>query len=311
MPPAMPFAFVSTSSELPTPAPVIGGCRIVRHIARGDFGALYLAEDEATGAAVALKMVRLADADASHRFRSETRAVAALDHPGIVRCLRFGDAHSQGWIVLDWLPGADLRRYAEPQRLLPRPVVLEMAARIADALAHAHDRGVVHRDLKPANVRCDLGAGRVTLTDFGSAWLADAQRTRSGLIVGTPQYMAPEQLAGSQADPRSDLYALGVVLYELLTGTLPFSGDSIGELLRRIAHEPPPDPRRLCPDLPPLLVDVLGRLLAKPAVQRHSGGDRLAIELRTIARGLRPRPGPPLIGPLGRSDPRHNDCRLL
>jgi eukaryotic-like serine/threonine-protein kinase len=304
----MSSALVPTLSEFPPQAPVIGGCRIVRHIARGVFGALYLAEDQATGAAVALKTVRLADADASQRFRSETRAVAALDHPDIVRCQRFGDAHRQGWIVLDWLPGADLRRYAEPQRLLPRPVVLEIAARIADALAHAHERGVVHRDLKPANVRCDLGAGRITLTDFGSAWLADAQRTRSGLIVGTPQYMAPEQLAGSQADPRSDLYALGVLLYELLTGALPFGGDSIGELLRRIAHEPAPDPRRVCSDLPPLLVEVLARLLAKPAVQRHTDGHRLAIELRTIARGLRPRPHPRLIGPLGLGDPRHNRC---
>jgi eukaryotic-like serine/threonine-protein kinase len=311
MSPAMSFAPVSTLSELPLSAPVIGGCRIVRHIARSDCCALYLAECQATGAAVALKMVRLADSDASLRFRSESRAVAALDHPGIVRCLRFGDAHSQGWLVLDWLPGTDLRRYAQPQRLLPQPVVLEIAARIADALAHAHDRGVVHRDLKPANVRCDLGAGRVTLTDFGSAWLADAQRTRSGLIVGTPQYMAPEQLAGAQADRRGDLYALGVVLYELLTGTLPFSGESIGELLRRIAHEPVPDPRQRCPDLPPLLVDVLTRLLAKQASQRHTDGHRLAIELRTIARGLRPRSDPPFVGPSGPGDPRHNDCRLL
>jgi eukaryotic-like serine/threonine-protein kinase len=294
---------------LPLQAPVIGGCRIVRHIARGDFGALYLAEDQATGAAVALKTVRLADADASQRFRSESGAVAALDHPAIVRCLRFGDdAQRQGWLVLDWLPGTDLRRYAEPQRLLPQPVVLEIAARIADALAHAHERGVVHRDLKPANVRCDLGAGRITLTDFGSAWLADAQRTRSGLIVGTPQYMAPEQLAGSQADPRSDLYALGVMLYELLTGTLPFGGDSIGELLRRIAHEPIPDPRRLCPGLPSLLVDVLARLLAKQALQRHTSGHRLAIELRTIARRLRPGRDPRFIGCLGPGDPRHNHC---
>jgi eukaryotic-like serine/threonine-protein kinase len=307
MPPAMSSASVPTSSELPPQAPLIGGCRIVRHITRGHFGALYLAEDQATGAAVALKTVRLADADAGQRFRSESRAVAALDHPGIVRCLRFGDTHSQGWLVLDWLPGTDLRRYAEPQRLLPYPVVLEIAARIADALAHAHERGVVHRDLKPANVRCDLAAGRVTLTDFGSAWLADMQRTRSGLIVGTPQYMAPEQLAGSRADPRSDLYALGVLLYELLTGALPFSGDSIGDLLQRIAHEPAPDPRRLSAGLPLLLVDVLQRLLAKPAVQRHTDGHRLAIELRTIARGLQPRSIPRFISGLGLGDPRHND----
>jgi eukaryotic-like serine/threonine-protein kinase len=309
MSPAMSSAHVPTFLAPSPPAPVIGGCRLVREVARGDLAALYLAEDEATGARVALKTLKLAGAEATHRFRRETRAVAALDHPDIVRCQRFGDdARGQGWIVLDWLPGADLRRYAQPQRLLPQPVVLEIAARIADALAHAHEHGVVHRDLKPANVRCDLGAGRITLTDFGSAWLADTQRTRSGMIVGTPHYMAPEQLAGSQADPRSDLYALGVLLYELLTGALPFGGDSIGELLRRIAHDPVPDPRHACPELPPLLVDVLARLLAKPAAQRHTHGYRLAIELRTIARGLRPGSAAQLIAPLRAGDPRHNRC---
>lgn len=279
-------------SVLPAPASpaavhadrFIGGHAIVREVARGSFGAMHLATDAATGLPVALKTVRLADAASRDRFLREARACAKLAHPGIVDLRSFGEESGFGWIAMEWLPGYDLAHYTRPARLLPEPLALNVAACMADALAHAHDAGVIHRDLKPANVRLHLPLGIVKLTDFGCAWLADAERTRSGQIIGTPLYMAPEQLVGSRTDGRVDLYALGVVLFQMLTGATPFSGDSVGRVLAAIADEAAPDLRERRPDCPPLLAEVVARLLAKRPEDRQPDGRRLALELRTIAR---------------------------
>ncbi|MDH4052724.1 MAG: serine/threonine protein kinase, partial [Rubrivivax sp.] len=185
--------------------------------------------------------------------------------------------------VMDLLHGCDLVRYTRPGRLLPEPVVLRLAERIARALAHAHARGVVHRDLKPANVMVDWAADRVTLTDFGLARLADAERTRTGLVLGSPVYMAPELLAGEAASARSDQYALGVLLYQLLTGELPFDALQLGELLRQVAQQAPLPLQAHRPDLPSDLLAplqaLIGELLAKRAADRPTDGDALAARL--------------------------------
>ena len=148
------------------------------------------------------------------------------------------------------------------------------------ALDLAHRSGIVHRDIKPSNILFDPTTGTVKVTDFGSARVADTAATRSGVMLGTPAYMAPEQLAGADATAQCDLYALGVLLFELLIGRRPFEADSMGDLLARIAHQTPPRVRMLRPELPPLLDDIVARLLAKSPGLRQESAHQVALELR-------------------------------
>lgn len=273
------------------PGQRFAGCIIDRRLGSGATASVFAAFDDAAGQWHALKVfARTAgvdpelQAEASARFDTETRLAQRLQHPGIARLVRAGRQSGLDWLLMELLPGTDLRRYTAPSRLLPEAVVLDIGARLAEALAHAHAAGIVHRDLKPANVMVDWRSDRVVLTDFGLARAADAAQTRTGLVLGTPGYMAPEILAGAAPSPASDLYALGVLLYELLTGHRPFEADALGELLRRVATEPAPDLRLRRPDLAPALAALVAALLAKAPAQRPAGAPAVA----TALAGLRP-----------------------
>ena len=259
-------------------------------IARNDRATIYRAVETATGRAVALKTVRIGPAAGSdrelwrERFMREAAAAAMLRHEHVVR-VHAGGVQGEGdaltgWLAMEWVHGTDMSRYATAARLLPEGVVLGIAQRVALALDFAHRAGVVHRDVKPSNVLFDPTTGTVKMTDFGSARVADTVATRSGLIVGTPAYMAPELIAGEPATPQCDLYSLGVTLFELLVGRRPFEASSMGDLLARITHESPPRLRSLRPELPPLLDDVVARLLAKTPAMRQASAREVAIELR-------------------------------
>jgi serine/threonine-protein kinase len=278
------------SSGVGAPARRVGPFSLDALIGRGAAGEVHLATETASGARVALKLVRLdeaaPDADLHRRFVAEAAAAQRLVHPDIVRVFGAGVADGLGWIAMEPLAGCDLVRYTRAARLLPEPVVLHVGARVARALAHAHALGVVHRDVKPANVMVDWTADRVVLTDFGIARLADAQRTRTGLVLGTPAYMAPEQLGGATADATGDVYALGVMLFELLTGRRPHEAASLGELLRQVAQQPAPDLRQLRPELPPALAALVAAALAKRPGERPAGAAALADALETIAATL-------------------------
>jgi len=218
------------------------------------------------------------------RFLREAQAAARLGHECIVAVYAGGvqgegDA-STGWLAMEWAHGADLSGHATRDRLLPEAVVVGICQRVALALAEAHQGGIVHRDIKPANVMFDPATGLVKVTDFGSSRVIDTEATRSGVMLGTPAYMAPEQLTGAAATPQADLYALGVLLFELLTGRRPFDADSMGELLASIARETPPRLRALRPELPPLLDDIVARLLAKEPGQRQESAGQVALALR-------------------------------
>ena len=276
------------------------GLRIERVLARGAIGSLYLGVEEATGTPLAVKVLPLAapnspgDGLTREAFEREARTAIALRHPGIVVVHGVATLPGLGCIVMELLAGADLSRYTRPGRLLPEPLALEIAAHIAEALAYAHRQGVVHRDVKPANVMFDPASGSVKLTDFGLARTADAQATRSGMLLGAPAYMAPELRAGARADAASDLYALGVLLFELLTGRLPFEGDSMGALLRAIASQAPLTVRALRPDLPAMQAAVLDAalapVLARSPAERERDGDAWASELRQVRQSVfRPR----------------------
>jgi serine/threonine protein kinase len=268
------------------PGTLLGGYRIERLIGRGAMGAVYLAVDPRTDAPLALKTLALAQEfdEAEHdaaraRFLQEAAAASRLQHPDIVTLYGAGEDRGIAYLAMEALAGADLSRYTRPSRLLPEPVVLRIVARVAEALAYAHRQGVVHRDVKPANVMVDLPAHQVKVTDFGIARCTDAARTRTGLIIGTPAYMAPEQLAGDAPDAASDLYALGVMLFQLLTGRLPYEGESMGRLLQAIAKQAPPALRELRPSLPPALEPLVRRLLAKNARERWRDGQEVAAAL--------------------------------
>lgn len=266
-----------------------GPYRLLRPIGRGSMGTVHLAVDQRDGRPVALKAMSLGsdvtDAELAHlrqRFLGEVEAARRLSHPDIVNVYEAGETAGSAWLAMELLRGCDLGRYTHMSRLLPEPLVLQLTERLARALAHAHAQGVVHRDIKPGNVMLDLPTGQLKLTDFGVAGLADMSRTRTGIVLGTPFYMAPEQLAGAGADARSDLYALGVLLFQLLTGRLPHEQSSLGELLRAVASEPAPDVRTLRPALAPDLAELVARTLHKQPADRPADALALAQALSAL-----------------------------
>lgn len=269
-----------------TPGQRFGGVHIERLLARGSTAHLYLATAEDTGVPLAVKATPLLN-ETRAAFEQQARQAMALTHPGIVKVYGVASGPGLGCTVMELLPGADLSRYTRAGRLLPERLALEIAARVAEALAHAHRQGMVHRDVKPANVMFDSASLRVVLTDFGLARAHDAEATRSGLLLGSPAYMAPELLAGARADAGSDLYALGVLLYELLTGRLPYEGDSMGALLRAVAAGRPRSVGSVRADLAAPAVAALDAALAQVwhpvAAERCADGNTWAATLRTLA----------------------------
>ena len=277
----------------PTPLPLLGPYRPDRALGKGASATVYLAQDERDARWVALKVLTpgweppAADHGETHaRFAGEAAIVQRVQHPDIVTVLDTGETGGKLWLAMELAPGCGLDRYAQPQRLLPARLALGIAARVAGALAHAHALGVIHRDIKPSNVLVDLATSSVKVTDFGTARLLEGRRTRTGLMLGTPAYMAPELLAGAPADARSDLYSLGVMLFELLAGQRPHDAASMGELLRQIANQAPPDLQALRPTLPRGLVELVNSLLAKQPSRRPASGQVVATGLLTWVEAL-------------------------
>lgn len=266
---------------------------IDRELGRGAMGAVYLAHDPQRAAPVALKTLALQRefdgpelAEARVRFFREAELAGRLDHPGIVRIFDVGESDGLAYMAMELVHGVDLATHAVPGRLLPVVSVLQIVANVAEALAYAHTRGVTHRDIKPANIMVDFNTQAVKIMDFGIARIADATRTRTGMVLGTPSFMSPEQLAGQRLDGRSDLYSLGVTLFQLLTGRLPFAHDSMAALMRAIANEPAPDVRSLRPELPELVANAVALAMEKRPEVRYPDGQQMAADLRALARHL-------------------------
>ncbi|MBS0437220.1 MAG: serine/threonine protein kinase [Proteobacteria bacterium] len=324
-PAAAPPAVAVPPRDEATPArpATLGRYRIESEIGRGSMGAVYLGRDPQIGRQVAIKTLALgrefgADklVEARERFFREAETAGRLQHPDIVTIFDAGEAGELAWIAMEYVKGGDLQRFTVPGRLLPVPQALEIVARVAEALSYAHSRGVVHRDIKPANVMVDTEGSSVKVMDFGVARVDDASRTRTGIVLGTPSFMSPEQMSGRRTDGRSDLYSLGVMLFQLLTGTLPFEGGSMAELMRRIVNEPAPDVRALRPELPQALADVVALALEKRPEVRYADGVQMAQDLRAVAAAMLA-PAPPQAVQedafektvtFARIEPRHNSA---
>ena len=271
--------------------PRLGRYEIEKELGKGAMGTVYLGRDPKINRTVAIKTMALAQefaeeelADVRDRFFREAETAGRLTHPNIVAIYDAGEEHDLAFIAMELIPGGeDLSDYCAPDKLLPVPDVLRAIADAADALDYAHQQSVVHRDIKPANLMYLSQRKQVKLADFGIARLTDASKTKTGMILGTPSYMSPEQVQGKKVDGRSDLFSLCTTLYQLLTGAVPFKGDSMASLMFQIASAEPAPASLRRPDLPPAIDAILKRGMAKDPATRFQRGSELAAALRALA----------------------------
>ena len=263
----------------------IGRYEVVALLGEGAMSRVYRAHDPDIGRTVAIKVLReelLGDTAYVARFLREARSAGALVHPNIVTVFDVGEVDGTPYIAMECVEGEPLSKRLRTGRRFAAREAVSIAQQIADALDFAHRNGVVHRDIKPSNVLFTAESGRVKLVDFGIAHIEasdDAERTRTGAIIGTPRYMSPEQAAGGEVGPLSDLFSLGVILYEMLGGKCPFDARNTAALLLQITTKDPQPIRKLAPEAPVGTARIVGRLLNKEPGRRFQSGGHLASAL--------------------------------
>jgi eukaryotic-like serine/threonine-protein kinase len=265
-----------------------GRYRIVRKLGTGGMANVYLAEDEVLGRRVAIKILddrHAGDDQFIERFRREAKNAASLSHPNIVSIYDRGEAEGTYYIAMEYLDGRSLKELIVARGPAPIHVAVDYARQILAAIRFAHRHGIVHRDIKPHNVLVD-GEGRLKVTDFGIARAGTSQMTEAGSIIGTAQYLSPEQAKGAPVDQTSDLYSVGVVLYELLTGAVPFSGDTPVEIAMKHLSSVPEPPSSKRAEIPRDLDLVVLRALAKDPSERYHSAEEMDADLKRISRGV-------------------------
>src|SRR6266511_203040 len=265
-----------------------GRYRIVRKLGTGGMANVYLAEDEVLGRRVAIKILNdrhAGDDQFVERFRREAKNAASLSHPNIVSIYDRGEAEGPYYIAMEYLDGRSLKELIVARGPAPIHLAVDYARQILAALRFAHRHGIVHRDIKPHNVLVD-GEGRLKVTDFGIARAGASQMTEVGSIIGTAQYLSPEQAKGAPVDQTSDLYSVGIVLYELLTGKVPFTGDSPVEIAMKHISAMPEPPSALRDDVPADLDKIILRALAKTPEERYPSAEEMDRDLGRVAQGV-------------------------
>jgi CHASE2 domain-containing sensor protein/tRNA A-37 threonylcarbamoyl transferase component Bud32 len=271
--------------------PMLGRYEIDKELGRGAMGVVYRGTDPRINRTVAIKTMALAQefeeselAEVKERFFREAEAAGRLNHPNVVTIYDTGEEHDLAWIAMELLTGHDLVRYTRPDNLLPIQKVISIVARAAEGLDYAHANNVVHRDIKPANIMYDPETDAVKIADFGIARVSNSGKTKTGMVVGTPSFMSPEQVTGRKdLDGRTDIFSLGVVLYQLVTLELPWDGEQATQIMYKIATEPYPDPLEIRPDLKktcPWVSIVIKRALEKDRDKRYQTGAQMAKDLR-------------------------------
>jgi serine/threonine-protein kinase len=267
------------------PAHKFGRYEVIEEIGKGAMGVVYRAHDPLLDRTVAVKTINMdlaqeEQAEYEARFYQEARAAGGLNHPNIVTVYDIGKSGNTAYMAMEFLDGSELRALLADRKPLPLAQALDIAAQIAAGLAYAHERGIVHRDIKPANIMITR-SGIVKITDFGIARMRSASvRTQTGVVLGSPRYLSPEQVVGKRADARSDLFALGVILYEMATGRAPFAGEDVSSIMFQILNFVPPAPGSFVPGVPQMFDFIVAKALAKSPDERYASAAELARDLR-------------------------------
>ncbi|MDQ6979932.1 MAG: protein kinase [Ghiorsea sp.] len=284
------FSTITSLLSQGSEKPMLGRFVLERELGRGAMGAVYLGRDPKIDRVVAVKTLALAEEfestevkEVEQRFFHEASAAGRLNHPNIVTIYDAAEDHDLAYIAMEYIEGKSLSDFAQKDTLLPVPMVLNIIAKIADALDYAGKKEIVHRDIKPANIMYHEESGTVKVTDFGIARIASSGRTKTGMILGTPSFMSPEQMNGQHVDSRSDIFSLGVTMYVLLTGVKPFQGDSLAAISYKIVNDKHPDILMVRSDLPTCVKAIINKALHKEPDKRYqTGGTMRRALLRCI-----------------------------
>ena len=280
----------------------IGRYEILAEIGKGAMGVVYRANDPLLNRTVAIKTINMSSdpeevAEYEARFYQEAKAAGGLNHPNIVTIHDIGKSGNVVYMAMEYLEGEELRELMKPGEALPVARAVGIAADMAEGLGYAHQHGVVHRDIKPANIMI-LKSGPAKITDFGIARMRSAEvRTQTGVVLGSPRYMSPEQVAGKRAEPRSDIFSLGVIFYEMLTGKAAFTGDDITSVMYQILNVVPPPPSSVNPAVPQVLDFIVAKALAKTSEDRYQDATDLARDLHESAKSIPAAPPPAAVRP--------------
>jgi CHASE2 domain-containing sensor protein/tRNA A-37 threonylcarbamoyl transferase component Bud32 len=269
--------------------PTVGRYEILMELGKGAMGTVYKARDPKINRLLAIKTIRFSDEfeenqleEIKERFFREAELAGKLSHPGVVAIYDVGDDYDLTYMAMEFLEGEDLEKYCRKESTLPIRRILDVIAETADALEYAHNSGVIHRDIKPANIML-LKNGRIKVTDFGIAKSMSSSKTRSGIILGTPNYMSPEQIMARKIDARSDIFSLGVVFFQLLTGELPFKGENLNSLFYQITQARHTSPRKINPKVLRPIEQIIDKLLAKNPEHRLQTAKDLSRYMRILA----------------------------
>ncbi len=272
----------------------LGRYNIIGELGQGAMGTVYKAVDPLIDRVVAIKTINLSLAldekdEYESRFYQEAKAAGRLSHPNIVTIYDVGRSGEIAYIAMEFLQGRELREILNDGKGMPVEKVINIVAQVAQGLAYAHEYGIVHRDIKPSNIMI-VRDGHVKITDFGIARMASAAvRTQTGMVLGSPKYMSPEQVVGKLTDQRSDIFSLGVMLFEMLTGQAPFAGENVNAIMYQTLNSVPPPPSTLSPNVPEMLNFIVAKALAKKLDHRYQDAKEFAGDLYSCRDRL-PRP---------------------